>query len=178
MARPAVRRNMVGLDVHGDVWCPWPATRYTATMTSRRGTKQAEKPAAERPGQPPEMAELARRYLDLWQEEFAAIASDPASSEALGRWFASFGQQWADPAAWVAAFGGMNLDADKQDDRSSTDATARTPSAGSASGDGAGDVARLTERVAALERQMADLAVDSPAGGLGRAGKTSRRTVG
>ena len=32
---------------------------------------------------PPEIEELARRYLDLWQEQWSAMASDPESAQAM-----------------------------------------------------------------------------------------------
>lgn len=149
-----------------------------------RATEKAAEPAANRSDEPPDMAELAGRYLDLWQEEVAAIAADPGASDALGRWFGSVGRQMADPAAWQAAFGAMTaafsgpLGGAKQDDDGSTDATSGAAPAGAASVGGASDVARLAKRVAALERQMDELAgaraADQKRGGVARAGRGSR----
>lgn len=36
----------------------------------------------------PDLEALARRYLDLWQDQMAAMAADPAMMEALSRTFA------------------------------------------------------------------------------------------
>lgn len=36
----------------------------------------------------PDLEVLARRYLDLWQDQMAAMAGDPAVVEAMSRTFA------------------------------------------------------------------------------------------
>lgn len=38
---------------------------------------------------PPDFSSLARRYLDLWQEQVAAMANEPALAEALARGIAA-----------------------------------------------------------------------------------------
>lgn len=45
------------------------------------------------------MEELARRYLDLWQENVSAAAADPDIAAALARFFGQFNLSAAAPAA-------------------------------------------------------------------------------
>ena len=33
----------------------------------------------------PDLEQLARRYLDLWQDQMAALVNDPTTAEAMGR---------------------------------------------------------------------------------------------
>ena len=40
--------------------------------------------ARARPG-PPDLAALAKRFIDLWQEQMTALAGDPALAESIGR---------------------------------------------------------------------------------------------
>ena len=58
---------------------------------------------------PPNLDELARRYLDLWQDQVAAMSADPDMSRTMGR----YAQLWATlgPAGlagiWAAAAEGL-----------------------------------------------------------------------
>ncbi|MCR6633120.1 MAG: hypothetical protein NVV74_25475 [Magnetospirillum sp.] len=49
---------------------------------------------------PPDFKALARRYLDLWQEQVAAMANDPALAEAVAQGVAMMAQM---PAAFLQA---------------------------------------------------------------------------
>ncbi|MDP6391279.1 MAG: hypothetical protein QF654_15395 [Alphaproteobacteria bacterium] len=40
--------------------------------------------------EPPELDDLARRYLDLWQQHMAEVAADPEFLDAMSRLFAAF----------------------------------------------------------------------------------------
>ena len=42
--------------------------------------------------EPPEIEHLVRRYLDLWQEQWAAMASDPELADALASWLGALNQ--------------------------------------------------------------------------------------
>lgn len=39
---------------------------------------------------PPEMDELARRFLDLWEQNLTAAAGDPEMAKAMGQFFGRF----------------------------------------------------------------------------------------
>lgn len=39
---------------------------------------------------PPNMDELARRFLDLWEQNLTAAASDPEMAKAMGQFFGRF----------------------------------------------------------------------------------------
>lgn len=43
----------------------------------------------------PDLETLARRYLDLWQDQWAALAADPDTAESLARLFQIWGQVFA-----------------------------------------------------------------------------------
>ncbi|HIC80608.1 MAG TPA: hypothetical protein EYP07_06525, partial [Kiloniellaceae bacterium] len=50
-----------------------------------------------------ELEELARRYVDLWQDQMTALAADPDFAEAMQRVMASLGVTAAGlPAVWGA----------------------------------------------------------------------------
>ncbi|MEM7443377.1 MAG: hypothetical protein AAF414_08630 [Pseudomonadota bacterium] len=161
-------------------------TSKGASKPNKRPTKaKTEASSSGSETEPPEMAELARRYLDLWQEEAAAIAADPTETEAFGRWFASVGQQSLDPAGWIAAMrsmaatftGAQPTAGPRHDGAGGPNAKAGATPAGAASGDGAGNVAELADRVAALERQVRELAERAPQKGNGRSRQPSRRST-
>ena len=48
--------------------------------------------------EPPDLASLAKRYLDLWQEQLTAMAADPDLAESMARLFAGLVPPgWAPP---------------------------------------------------------------------------------
>jgi hypothetical protein len=91
---------------------------------------------------------LARRYLDLWQNQLAGLASDQALTEQIARLFAAANSQIA--SALQAAQGAPHAAQDSS-------GKAGTPSAAASSGNGADDVGELRKRVAALEARIAEL---------------------
>jgi hypothetical protein len=111
---------------------------------------------------------LARRFLDLWQEQVAAAAADPALAEMMRR-LAESQAAWA--ALWTAA--GPSAQHGRPDD---VPAPAPVPPhgaapAGDASG-GGGDAVRLAERLAALEARIA--ALEAVGGGRSGARRGAR----
>jgi hypothetical protein len=42
--------------------------------------------------EPPAMEDLAKRYLDLWQDQWAAVCADPTVADSLARTMTAFGQ--------------------------------------------------------------------------------------
>jgi hypothetical protein len=128
---------------------------------------------------PPNLDELARRYLDLWQDQVAAMSADPDMSRTMGR----YAQLWATlgPAGlagiWAAAAEGLkgggpgaNVFADGPfAEFFKHAATHGAAPAGAARGDRGDDLAELRRRLAVLEERLA--AGTSPTAGAGLASK-------
>ena len=57
----------------------------------------------------PELDELARRYLDLWQDQWTALANDPMVAEAMARGFQMMGPGAAAFANFANLLGQANL---------------------------------------------------------------------
>jgi hypothetical protein len=141
----------------------------------------------------PTLDALARRYLDLWQEQWAALAADPAVAENLARMFQMMGQGAASLAPFVyggtpgtgwdprpppnPAASSASSATGPAHDHSRHHETSATPGAapaGPAPVDGDGDPAQLRRRIAALEERLAALEAPSRGAG-GRAAKAPRR---
>lgn len=101
-----------------------------------------------RPGEPADFDRLARRYLDLWQNQLSGMASDQALTEQVARLFAAANAQVA--SAIQAAQGAAHAN------RETGPQTGTTPAA-AASGNGPDDVGELRRRVAALEARIVEL---------------------
>jgi hypothetical protein len=95
-----------------------------------------------------EFDRLARRYLDLWQNQLSGLAADQALTEQIARLFAAANAQVA--SAIQAAQAASHATAAPPD----PDGTA---SAAAASGHGPDDVGELRKRVATLEARIAEL---------------------
>src|ERR1700761_9490556 len=107
----------------------------------------------------PDLAALARRYVDLWQDQLTAMAADPALAESTARLLAALV-----PAGWPPQ-------PHAQDDDAGSFSTGRarpkkptpaTAEAGAAAAGAAPDerdrrLAELTRRVGALEKRLATL---------------------
>ena len=61
------------------------------------------------PKPPPELDELARLYLDLWQDQWTALANDPMVAEAMARGFQMMGPGAAAFANFANLLGQANL---------------------------------------------------------------------
>ncbi|MCZ8122125.1 MAG: hypothetical protein ACKOEE_15085 [Tagaea sp.] len=121
-----------------------------------------------RSDEPPSLDELAKRYLDLWQDQITALAADPETARLMGRSL----QLWAGagPAGWQgiwqAAADGLKGQQGNVFDHGAFAQFFKQPAgqaggaaaAGPASGNGGGDVAELRRRLAELETRVAGLA--------------------
>ena len=117
----------------------------------------------------PDLESLARHFLDLWQDQLVAMASDPESAESLSRFMAIAG-----PAGVAMATArGQNKPGEPpaHDGRATTDSVLeatpapRTASASPALGDGDGNMGELFRRLGDVEKQLAKL--ESRPGGAG-----------
>jgi hypothetical protein len=92
-----------------------------------------------------EFDRLARRYLDLWQNQLAGMASDQALTEQIARLFAAANAQIA--SVLQAAQGAPHAP-------SAPPGTAPAPAS---PGHGADDLGELRKRIADLEARVAEL---------------------
>jgi hypothetical protein len=142
--------------------------------------------------EPPSLDALAQRYLDLWQDQLAALAADPETSRLMGRslqlWAGAGPAGWQ--AIWQAAADGLKGQQGSSFDHGAFAEFFKQPSnpgsqqgggqargaapAGAASGHGDGDVAELRRRLAELEARVAEVAPQSGGTG-GGAGKRTRK---
>ncbi|MDG2205910.1 MAG: hypothetical protein P8M79_11745 [Alphaproteobacteria bacterium] len=115
----------------------------------------------------PDMEDLARRYMDLWQEHLNTLASDQDTTKVMAQTMAmmsSSAQAFADIAsasAWPSRESGNDCAPD------------RSPSTTPSDSDADPDVAELRRRVAALEERVAEL--ESETAGRGSASSKGRR---
>jgi hypothetical protein len=97
---------------------------------------------------PPDMQDLARRYLDLWQDHLKAVAEDADTSETLAQTMAlmsSGTQAFADAATKAAS---------RDDADNHTDGAAPVAAT---SGDADARSDELARRIAALEKRVVEL---------------------
>ncbi|EME67628.1 hypothetical protein H261_22533 [Paramagnetospirillum caucaseum] len=129
---------------------------------------------------PPDFQALARRYLDLWQEQVAAVAADPALAEAVARGVAMMTQS----AAAVAQATGLKVNqpdggAKEHERREQPGAPHGAASPGPAPHDPRLDPDEFARRLAALEGRVAALEAALGGGGAGAGAKPRRgRTRG
>ncbi|HEV8015510.1 MAG TPA: hypothetical protein VGP48_08235 [Stellaceae bacterium] len=100
----------------------------------------------------PDLAALARRYVDLWQDQLTAMAADPALAESTARLLAALV-----PAGWPPQPRHQDDDAGIFSPGSGTRSTTGPAAAGAASGQRDRSVDKLTRRLAALEKRLAAL---------------------
>ncbi len=115
----------------------------------------------------PDLENLARRFLDLWQDQLAAMASDPEAAESLNRLMALAGPAGA---AFATAYGQTKPgESPTHDGRAQTDtapeAAPGAKTAAPAPGDGDDNMDELLRRLGDVERRLAEL--ESRPGGAG-----------
>jgi hypothetical protein len=111
--------------------------------------------------EPPDLANLAKRYVDLWQDQLSAMAADPELAESMARLLAALV-----PPTWLRWPGAT---------RDEAAAPAGAAAAGAAPLDGDGGLAELARRLAAVEERLAALEAGTRGGGTGARGKRRPR---
>jgi hypothetical protein len=109
----------------------------------------------------PDLKALAERYLDLWEEQFAAAAADPALAAAMAAWLGPWralasGTKPAGPAP--AGKAGRKTDdraagTSRKSGAGATFAAGAAPAA-AASRDGGGGLDRILEQLERIERRL------------------------
>jgi len=149
----------------------------------------------------PDLDELAERYLDLWQDQMSALASDPEFAEVMNRLMASSAAAMPDVAAAWAAWpammaalvpgaaagrtengkgaqqadgGGGPAEAGGKAGARAAKRPARAEAAAAAPGDRSADLVEFARRLAALEARVAALE-SGPGKGRGGARGGSRK---
>jgi uncharacterized membrane protein YccC len=131
-----------------------------------------------------ELEQLSRRYLDLWQDQWSAMVSDPKTAEAMTRFYELIGQQIKAFAAFVPglAMPGEEIakpEKSREDHgRAASDdpATPGSTAAAAASDGSAQRVDEFARRLAAIEARLARLdAGGTAAAPARRARRLSRR---
>lgn len=115
----------------------------------------------------PDYEGLARQYLDLWQDQFAAMAADPATMETMSKMTEAWREatmSFLHGAGPVTPFGGFTAprsDKGASDDEKRADgepaAETGTAPTGSTSSRTDGDVDVLLRRIADLDSRLAAL---------------------
>lgn len=114
----------------------------------------------------PDLDALAKRFLDLWQDQVAASVADPALAEWLARFLAAPGASGATPFEGVLPNDGAGFA-----DIFAAMAAGTAPAA-AACGAGDGGLDELSRRLAECEKRLSAL----ESGGGGPSGKPRRRT--
>jgi hypothetical protein len=123
--------------------------------------------------EPPDLETLARRYLDLWQDQVSALAADPEFTETLGRLLqvsaalgpAGWMSLWTAAAAGLQPQKGQNPHAARPFTTGNAAPARAAETAGPAPaaaspGDGNADLAELRRRLAVLEERLGRVAAE------------------
>src|SRR5215475_2455394 len=117
-------------------------------------------------GPPPDIEALARRYLDLWQDQATALAGDAELARQLGRWFSVMQSGMANAVQAASSTSAAGDSAGKP--------AAGTAAPAAASGGGELRLDELARRLAAVEERLTR--IEAGAGGPGKpAGRRARR---
>lgn len=124
----------------------------------------------------PDLEELARRYLDLWQDQTAAVMNDPTLAEAMGRAYALMTSGGAGLFGAVPRDGFAKGAGHSSNDSANTAAVpSGTPAAAASPADPGLDPAHLARRVAALEERLRRLEAALGSDSRGAEAPTRRR---
>jgi hypothetical protein len=111
--------------------------------------------------EPPDPESLARRFLDLWQDQLTAVAGDPQLAETMTRWIGMTAPGMAAflplMQAGLKAASAKEGPSDAQGRASDGKTPAGTAAAAAAHGGGGGDVDKLARRLADVEKRLARL---------------------
>ena len=118
----------------------------------------------------PDLEALAKRFLDLWQDQVAASVADPALADWLARFLAAPGHTGPMAGPMAAPTSGMTPDAAAFADVFAAMAR-RSPAAAAPGGAGDDRVDQLAGRLAECEKRLA--ALERGVGGAG--GKPRKR---
>jgi hypothetical protein len=121
-------------------------------------------------GDAPDLEALAKRFLDLWQDQVAASVADPALADWLARFLAAPGHIGPTAGPMAAPTSGMTPDAAAFADVFAAMAR-RSPAAAAPCGAGDDRVDQLAGRLAECEKRLA--ALERAAHGAG--GKPRKR---
>jgi hypothetical protein len=100
----------------------------------------------------PDLTSLARRWLDLWQEQVTALAGDPVVAEQTAR---LLGLLESGASAWRQAASQGKTDGDGRSGTATSAGTAGPATAPLSPAAGGDDLARLAARLAAVEERLA-----------------------
>jgi hypothetical protein len=143
--------------------------------------------------EPPDLQHLAKRYLDLWQDQLRAMAADPEMMAAVGRMLAAAVGQQGQPAAegapaapnpfaWWPMAGAMPslsptggaTPFDSVFAAGRAHAEARSQAAAAASDGGSRELRELERRLAALEERLDALEPGARDGSRSAQGKSRK----
>jgi hypothetical protein len=113
----------------------------------------------------PDLDGLARRFLDLCEDQVGAWAADATLANSLRIWLGLFGP---------AKEGGI-VNGQSSSNGTGTAAAPGTAATADPSGDGGDDLARLARQLAAFGRQFAGLEAGTSSGADGDRGEPRRR---
>jgi hypothetical protein len=131
----------------------------------------------------PDPDELARKTLELWQDQLAALAGDPETGSAMVKLMslAALGPAAAMRAFAEAGGGSVGTDGAAGGERQAGAVAAGSTAVAAASGAGDDRLARLERRLDELERRLAELerparrARGGTGGGRGKARSSTAR---
>jgi len=108
-----------------------------------------------------DLEELVNRYLDLWQEQWSLMATDPALASAVTRYMEIFGHLPDLVTQQALQKQGELYHRVQETSSIGTESTQRTATNGPASDARRAKLDELLERVASLEKRLAELASET-----------------